>query len=247
MRPPGPDDLHEWVSFDDPDEQRTWVLDITFLTSAWTCIFGRGCPGVLTGPAPELEEGCCSYGAHFVDDEDLADTLAHAERLTPAQWQHHGVARRKGGATKTSKAGVTTTRLHGGACIFLNRPDHPGGAGCALHRGALEAGERPMDWKPDVCWQLPLRLVEHTDEHGWITSTLREWKRRDWGEGGSEFHWWCTDDPLAFTAREPVYEALRDEIVEMTSPWVHEQLVEHVARRDGRRYRPHPALKVVPR
>jgi hypothetical protein len=59
--------------------------------------------------------------------------------------------------------------------IFLNRPDFEGGPGCALHVAALEAGERPMDWKPDVCWQLPLRLQEHTDEHGHVTSTLREW------------------------------------------------------------------------
>ena len=46
-----PDDLHEWVSFEDPDEERTWVFDLTFLTSAWSCIYGNGCQGVLTGPA----------------------------------------------------------------------------------------------------------------------------------------------------------------------------------------------------
>ena len=68
-RPPA--DAHEWVSFEDPDEERTWVFDVTFLTSNWSCIYGQGCPGVLTGPAPELEHGCCSYGAHFVDKADL--------------------------------------------------------------------------------------------------------------------------------------------------------------------------------
>ena len=59
--------------------------------------------------------------------------------------------------------------------------------GCALHIAALEAGERPMDWKPSVCWQVPLRLEHSTDESGHVTSRLREWKRRDWGEGGSDF------------------------------------------------------------
>lgn len=34
---PPPDDLHEWVSFEDPDEQRTWLFDVTFLTSNWPC------------------------------------------------------------------------------------------------------------------------------------------------------------------------------------------------------------------
>ena len=48
------------------------------------------------------------------------------------------------------------TRLYRGACIFHNRVDHPGGAGCALHVAALRRGENPMDWKPRICWQVPL-------------------------------------------------------------------------------------------
>ena len=87
------------------------------------------------------------------------------------------------------------TRLVDDACIFLNRPGSPQGAGCALHVAALEAGERPLDWKPNVCWQLPLRLEHSTDENGHVTSRLRDWKRRDWGDGGHEFHWWCTEAP----------------------------------------------------
>src|SRR5207248_7922286 len=63
--PAAPVDAHEWMSFEDPAEQRTWVFDVTFLASPWTCIFGRGCQGVLTGPSAELVQGCCSYGAHF--------------------------------------------------------------------------------------------------------------------------------------------------------------------------------------
>ena len=79
--PPAPEDLHEYVSFDDPDEDRTWVFDLTFLTSNWTCIYGRGCPGVLSAPAPELEEGCCSYGAHFTSKADRARVEAKVERF----------------------------------------------------------------------------------------------------------------------------------------------------------------------
>ena len=58
----------EWVTFDDPKEEgRRWQIDVTFLLSSWECIFGCGCQGVLTEPAPELVQGCCSYGAHFSD------------------------------------------------------------------------------------------------------------------------------------------------------------------------------------
>jgi hypothetical protein len=241
--PAEPADLHELVAFDDPHERRTWVFDVTFLISPWSCIYGRGCPGVLTEPAPELEQGCCSYGAHFVDEDDEASMLAYAERLTPEQWQFHGIGHRKAGPTKTNKAGEIKTRLVDGACIFLNRPGFEGGTGCALHSAALQIGERPLDWKPQVCWQLPLRLEDYTEADGHITSTLREWKRRDWGEGGAEFHWWCTDDALAFVDRRPVYETMRDEIVEMVGLKAYDMFVEHVAARGQERYLPHPALR----
>ena len=47
-----------------------WQIDVTFLLSSWQCIFGHGCQGVLTEPAPELVQGCCSYGAHASDKKD---------------------------------------------------------------------------------------------------------------------------------------------------------------------------------
>ena len=238
-----PDDLHEWISFEDPAELRTWVFDATFLLSAWSCIYGHGCVGVLTGPAQHLEQGCCSYGAHFVDDEDLATVERTAARLTPAQWEHHPAAA-VGGFVATEPDGTRVTRVVDGACIFLNRPGFAGGAGCALHSAALELGERPLDWKPDVCWQLPLRLIDHTDEHGYVTSTLREWKRRDWGEGGQEFHWWCTEAADAFVGTVPVYEYLRDEITEFTGPVVYELMVARLRKRVAKPTPlPHPAVR----
>jgi hypothetical protein len=235
------EDLHEWLSFEDPDEDRTWVFDVTFLMSSWTCIYGHGCQGVLTGPAEDLVQGCCSYGAHFIDDADVAAVTEAAQRLTSRQWQFRAKGKR-GGFTATED-GARTTRIVEGACIFLNRPGFAGGAGCALHIGALEAGERPLDWKPDVCWQLPLRLEEKTDEHGHVTSFLREWKRRDWGEGGLEFHWWCTDAPDAFRGNKPVYRYLRDEIVELVGLRVYEMLVQELKSRGKRSFLPHPAVR----
>jgi hypothetical protein len=239
-----PDAAHEWVSFVD-DDGDTWMFDLTFLTSSWTCIYGRGCPGVLTGPTPELEQGCCSYGAHFADDDDVRRVEAHVARLTDDQWQLEAEARRRGGPLKR-RGGETLSRLVDGACIFLNRPGFPGGAGCALHRAALEAGERPLDWKPDVCWQLPLRLVELTDEHDRTTFVLREWTRADWGDGGTSFHWWCTDAPHAFIGDRPVYRELRDEIVALVGEERYARLVDHVERHRRAEPLPHPAEQAVP-
>ncbi len=249
------EDRHEWISFEDPDEQRTWVFDVTFLTSNWTCIYGRGCQGVLTESSPELEQGCCSYGAHFVDSADRARVDKISEVLTSAQWQFRAESHRRGGPTKNAPGGEEVTRLVDGACIFLNRPGFPGGAGCALHRAADEAGDRFIDWKPEVCWQLPVRRIDEPDSHGHVTSTVREWKRRDWGEGGRDFHWWCTDDKQAFVAHEPVYETLRDELVELCGDGPYRLLVDHLearlarASKNGRPARmdevflPHPAVR----
>jgi len=233
--PEAPGDAHEWVSFDDPNEARTWVVDVTFLSSSWRCIYGNGCQGVLTGPAPELMEGCCSYGAHLTGDEDVARVAAAAETLSAAEWQFRTNGRRKTGVFKRDANGVTTTRLVEGACIFLNRPGHPGGAGCALHRAALHRGVAPLELKPDVCWQLPLRREDTVAADGHVTSTLSEWGRRHWGAGGAEFHWWCTEAPEAFSAGVPVYRSLRDEIVAMAGQEVYDLITAYLDSRSGRR------------
>jgi hypothetical protein len=240
--PTAPDGAHEWVSFEDPEEQRTWVFDVTFLLSPWRCIYGHGCQGVLTGPAPELEQGCCSYGAHFTGADDVDRVRAAARDLTAEQWQFYGTGRR-GGIARTQRDGTRTTRIVEGACIFLNRPGFPGGAGCALHRAALEAGTAPHVTKPDVCWQLPLRREDADDPGGHVTSTVSQWERRHWGDGGADFHWWCTEAPEAFTAPGPVYRHMADELTELVGPQVYGTLCQYLEGREGTTFLPHPALR----
>jgi hypothetical protein len=236
-----PADAHEWISFEDLEEKRTWVFDVTFMSSPWTCIFGRGCLGVLTGPAPEMVQGCCSYGAHFTDDEDVARVEEAAKTLTDEHWQFRAQGRKRG-IVKTNKEGETTTRLVDGACVFLNRPGWKSGPGCALHQAAMARGERPLDLKPNVCWQLPLRREDTDDGEGHVTSTLRQWDRQHWGDGGSEFHWWCTESPEAFVSKVPVYVELRAELIEMTTEWAYEQLAGYMRDR-GKTFLPHPAVR----
>ncbi len=81
-----------------------------------------------------------------------------------------------------NKHGETVTRLVDDACIFLNRPGFPAGAGCAFHIAAVNRGVNPLTLKPEVCWQLPLRREDHVDDdEGHVTSTIRQWDRRHWG------------------------------------------------------------------
>jgi hypothetical protein len=167
-------------------------------------------------------------------------------RLEPRHMQFHAKAVKGGflrpGDPDPDGSVGTATRLVDDACIFLNRPGFPGGVGCSLHIAALEAGERPLDWKPNVCWQVPMRLEHHTDDNGHVTSRLREWKRRDWGEGGQEFHWWCTEAPEAFSAANPVYVTSRDEIVELIGQQIYDLMVEQLERPQWVPL-PHPTLR----
>jgi hypothetical protein len=233
------------VSFEDEDEERTWVFDVTFLTSNWKCIFGDGCQGVLTGPAPELVQGCCSYGAHLVSKKDARRVEKAAATLTPDVWQYHGTEKN---VIHKNKDGDTVTRIVDDACIFLNRPGFAAGAGCAFHIAAVQRGVNPLTLKPEVCWQLPLRREDHVDdEEGHVTSTIRQWDRRHWGKGGREFHWWCTESPDAFVGSKPVYREMQAELTQMVGEKVYDRFVALVRERDRLRGQrvplPHPAVR----
>ena len=239
------DDLaHEWISFEDPDEERTWMIDATFFASPYKCIFGEGCCGIHEEKTPELSQGCCSFGAHFLDREDRTSVGAAVKRLESRHWANHAEAR-KNGWTEKDDDGQTKTRTVNGACIFHNPPGFAAGTGCAFHIAALEAGERPMDWKPDVCWQVPVRLEDHVEDNGHVISTLREWKRRDWGAGGNEFAWWCTESPEAFVGGEPAWQYFREELTELMGKKSYAMLVGHMERPRAVPL-PHPALRTRP-
>jgi hypothetical protein len=239
----------EWITFPDPREEgRLWQVDVTFLLSSWQCIFGAGCQGNLTEPAPELEWGCCSYGAHFSDRADRDHVERAAQKLTAREWQYAKVGRKKGIYKKVGKlddgAPDWQTRIVDDACIFLNRTGFANGAGCALHQHALRTGRHHSAVKPEVCWQLPLRRIDEEQEDGSVISTLTEFGREGWGEGGEDFAWWCTEAPEAFTAREPVYRSLAVELRKMLGKRLYRDVVDYLdARRKVRSLPPvrHPA------
>ena len=209
-----PDDDGRWIEVDDVD--RTWRFDAAFLRSGWTCTWGAGCLGILPEPAPELGQGCCSVGAHLLDDDEARTIAALVAVLEPEHFQHHAAAEAEGALVLGDQP---ATRVVDGACIFLNRPGFDGGEGCALHLAALADGERPMDWKPSICWQAPLKVDREAHADGRERATLRPWTRRDWvpeGAAPSEgMAWCCTEGELAFVGERPVVETLADEIVEL--------------------------------
>ena len=240
-----------WVEFLDPaDEAQVFRCDLTWLTSRWACIFGSGCQGIY---ASRRDDGCCSLGAHYADHADEQRVRAYAEQLADEDWQFRGEGR-QGGWSEVDEDGERKTRIHDGACIFLNRPGFATGAGCALHAWALRNGRHPLETKPDVCWQLPVRRlyreVERSDGSAYTEVTIAEYDRRGWGPGGHDFDWYCTGNSEAHVAREPVYLSYAAELTELMGAPAYAVLRNHCRQRLAARspVAPHPAdVGTVPR
>lgn len=213
----------------DPVDGTRWRIDVGFLRSSWTCLWGNGCQGILDEPAESLMQGCCSVGAEMLDEDEAMLVAALGLTLDPARFQHHAEAAEGGVFSDRTR---TNTRVVDGACIFFNRPGFDGGSGCALHLAGEDAGESVLDWKPEVCWQLPLRIDRDGD-----TATLRRWTRADWGSDGETMHWCCTEHPTgpdqadAYVGDRPVIESLADEIEAL----VGSEVMVEISRRGGRR------------
>ncbi|MGN6088326.1 MAG: hypothetical protein ACTHNT_03435 [Actinomycetales bacterium] len=263
-----------WVEFPDPDDEgQVFRCDLTWLTSRYRCIYGDGCAGIY---ADRPDDGCCSLGAHFSDGEDEARTLAAAQRLTPETWELHpartSVAPRSAArpaarrpARRLSRAALAAyavevedsarkTRVVDGACIFLNRPGWPGGAGCALHQLALREEVEPLRLKPDVCWQLPLRrayrTVERPDGSTYLEVTIAEYDRRGWGPGGHDLDWYCTGNTEAHVGPQPLYLTNAAELRELMGDAGYAELVRHCEAHldtDGTPVAEHPATSAARR
>jgi hypothetical protein len=240
----------EWVEFSDPDDPEHLVrADLTWLTSAWTCVFGRGCAGVVPG---RPDDGCCSHGAFFTDEDDLHRVTAAVAELTPEDWQlapaWRGAWTEEDASGDEAAEGVRSlrTRLVEGACVFLNRPGFPGGAGCALHRMAVREDLHPLATKPDVCWQLPVRreqeFADRPDGSRVLVTTLGEFDRRGWGPGGADLHWWCTGSPVAHVSPEPMVLTYAAELTALIGAPAYAELRRLAeARLDLGMIAPHPA------
>jgi hypothetical protein len=189
--------------------ETTWRFDRAFLQSPWMCIWGRGCQGIHAEPSEHLQQGCCSVGAELDGDDEAMNLAALAATLSPDRFQHHAEAA-AGGIFRDDQR--RSTRVVNGACIFLNRPGFSGGAGCALHLAAQDCGESPIDWKPSVCWQLPIKVEWADRGDGGEIATVRRWKRSDWGDDEADMAWWCTEAPEAYGASAPVIDTLASEL-----------------------------------
>jgi hypothetical protein len=205
----------QFIEFVDPDDDaQIFRCDLTWLLSRWTCIYGSGCKGIVKG---RENDGCCTHGAHYSDKDDEKRVKKFAKELTGQEWQF----RKQGldGGISEVEDGKRKTRRYKGACIFLNRPSFAAGAGCALHLHALNTGRHPLETKPDVCWQLPVRRsydrVTRSDDSKVLVTSIGEYSRREWGAGGHDLVWWCTGATEAHVGADRLYVTYGPELIEL--------------------------------
>jgi hypothetical protein len=233
-----------WVEFANPeDADEVFRCDLTWLTSRWTCIFGansseHSCPGIY---ASSPDAGCCTLGAHFADDADRKRVAKAVKLLTPETWQNHGKR-----WTERDEDGDPKTRAVRGACVFHNAKDFEGGYGCALHNQALRDGVEPLTYKPDVCWQLPIRRqfrdVNRGDGTSYTETSIGEYTRAGWGPGGADLEWYCSSNSEAHVGADPVYLTMRVELTELLGEPGYAELQRHCeAFEDAKVPIPHPA------
>ncbi|MCB8957921.1 MAG: hypothetical protein H6529_15755 [Nocardioides sp.] len=227
------------VEFVNPaDESEVLRCDLTWLTSSYKCIFGEGCQGIYAD-APDV--GCCTLGAHFADEDDEKRVAAFVGMLDEELWQQKPAGKvRKRDWIEVDEDGERKTRVTTvdgqQACVFHNRTDFApssgqGGAGCALHALAFRLGKNPVETKPDVCWQLPIRRtfreVERQDGSRYTEVSIGEYDRRGWGPGGHDLDWYCSGNTEAHVAVEPVYVTHEAELTELMGRPAYEELVRH--------------------
>ena len=232
-------------------------MDLTWLLSTYRCRFGtEACLGI---DAENPDVGCCTHGAFLTDDDDRATLRNVAEKLTAEDWQNRPAEmdewEAKGRPQEKTGDGIEPwlewdelendegdmepalkTVTTNGACIFANREGFPAGRGCALHAWALRNDVELTAAKPEVCWQVPLRRLEdwetRPDGVEMLRTTVTEYNRRGWGDGGEDFDWYCSSDPNCHAGSEALWRTGREELTELIGAEAYEVLAAHCAQRE---------------
>ena len=195
----------EWVTFDDPEEEGRLAdrrhVPACRRGSASSATAARAC-------STRRRRSWCSAAARTARTSPTEGPRPRRADRARARPTTSGSSRRSAASKGIyAKVGKNDdgyrdwrTRLVKDACIFLNRVGFRRRAG--LRAAPARDAHGPSTTatvKPEVCWQLPLRRVDDEQEDGTVISTLTEFGRDGWGEGGDDFAWWCTEAPEAFT------------------------------------------------
>ena len=153
-------------------------------------------PGSSSAPAPELEQGCCSYGAHFTGDDDRGNVeaklaLLDAERVAvPEEGRRSGAARSSSTRTARPSAGSSTA-----PASSSTGPTTPTAPAAPCTPPPCAGASRSSTGSPRCAGRC--RCAGTTRPTSTATSPRRSGSgsAATGAPGGDEFHWWCTDEP----------------------------------------------------
>ena len=65
--------------------------------------------------------------------------------------------------------------------------------------------------------------------HQVLKTTITEYDRRGWGEGGADLHWYCTGSPDAHVGEKPVWQSYAPELTELLGENSYDELAASVS------------------
>ena len=219
--------INQWVDFPHPELSGwVWRIDVSLMVSHYGCIYGRGCKGTTSVP----EFGCCAIGFSHTDHQDAARMDRHVAKLKDEEWQYHQY--RKNWWEKKDEE-TNGGKIVDGACVFLNRADHPNGPGCALHQAALKRGKNPVNWKPDICNMVPLHVDAFNEQR---VTTLGRYHSYDWRADKNPdalflFDWWCgcdNEDNTAWDNDNMLVITMADTIIKILGKDIYAKLTDYI-------------------
>jgi hypothetical protein len=210
-----------------------YFLDVVALTSNYQCIYGQGCQGTtpLRGEGPGQHRpadlgvtGCCRTGPGFgartdqVGDADPAEVDSplriqpYVEALTPDVAQHHDLIASGAWLEEEDGADARLAQVEGN-CVFLNTEMANDRTGCALFHLADRLGVEAHLTRPKVCHSTPAAAFTMADDTETVSGGYRllVTLRPPWIGWFSPDGWFCTSDPAAYSATEPVFRRMATE------------------------------------
>jgi hypothetical protein len=212
-----------------------YVLDVLGLCSNYRCIYGQGCRGTtpVEGEQPGLHRpanpgvaGCCRTSPEYTlataeveaGDADAADSPLRVQpfvdALRPDEAQHYDQIAAGPWYTETqNEEGVWRSRhvTVGGNCVFLNTEGPEGKLGCALFHLALRLGLDPKQTRPAICHMEPAAAFVLADGLPGGGRRVLVTLRPPWYGWFKADDYFCTSDPAAYSATEPVFRRMRSE------------------------------------
>ena len=173
----------------------------------WRCIFGSGCQGIYAG---RPDDGCCTLGAHFTEEDDSGGSRSAVEGLGEDEWQHRRRARqgaaldRDGGRRAARPRSSTAPASSSTARASRPAPAAPCTSTRCSRRATAHRQARRVLAAADPP-HLPHRRA--AGRHDYLEVTITEYDRRGWGPGGHDLDWYCSGNPEAHVGREPVFRS----------------------------------------